>query len=82
MLMNQRDAGLLGVGRRTHRDPLARYINVAEIRFDRAAQHLDQRRLAGTVLANDAHDLAREDGKRNVVIGAQLTVGLGQSARL
>ncbi len=61
MLMHQRDAGLLGIGRRTHRDPLARDIDLAGIGLDRAAQHLDQRRLAGTVLANDADDLAGED---------------------
>ena len=38
-------------------------INVAGIRCDRPAQHLDQRRFAGAVLANDADDLAGKNGK-------------------
>ena len=47
-----------------------------------AIDHLDQRGLAGAVLAQQGVDLARADGKADSVIGAHAGIGLAQALGL
>jgi hypothetical protein len=47
-----------------------------------AVEHLDQRRLAGTVLAEQRVDLPRRDAKIDRVVGDQRAEALGQAAGL
>ena len=58
LLVDHRDAGVAGVVRRVEVDRLAVDAHLPAVAPDDAAQHLDQRRLAGAVLAHQRADLA------------------------
>ena len=61
------DAVPVGVARRVDAGGAAEQRNFAGVRPAEAAQHLDQRRLARAVLAEQRMDLAARDGERHVV---------------
>ena len=77
VLVDRLDAESDGVGRALDRDLLAADVNVAARRRHRARQHLDQRRLAGAVVAEEADDLALADGEGNVLERAHAAVIFG-----
>ena len=68
-----------GVG---DRDRLALPADLAGGRLQRAVEDLDQRRLAGAVLAEERVDLAGLDGEVDVVVGAERGEVLGDADRL
>src|SRR5205823_14806878 len=56
--------------------------NLAGGRWDFAGQHFEERRLAGTVGADDAPQFAAMNRKIDVAVGEQPAVTLGQTTRL
>ena len=56
--------------------------DLAGARRDFAGQHLEERRLAGAVGADDAAQFAAMDRKIDIAVGEQTAVALGQTARL
>ena len=56
--------------------------DLAGVGMHGAREHLDQRRLAGAVVADDGHDLARADREVDAVDGHDRAVALGQPAGL
>jgi len=67
LLVDDADAGVAGLGR-ARRGEIPPFDDVlALVPFDRAGQDLDQRALAGAVLAGEAHDLAGAQLERDAV---------------
>ena len=71
MLEHHADAELAGGGGRGNGDGLAMPAQFARRRLQSAIDDLDQRRLAGAVLAKERMDLTRPHEERYIVIGAQ-----------
>ena len=67
LLEDHGDAGIEGLARRSDVDRLAVDQNVALVGLIDAVQHLEQRGLAGAVLADEADDLALVDGEADIV---------------
>ena len=63
VLVDHADAGGDGVAGRGERDRLAVDDDLALGRLEQPVEHVHQRRLAGTVLTEQAVDLARLDGQ-------------------
>jgi len=76
LLVDDADAGVAGLGR-ARRGEIPPFDDVlALVPFDRAGQDLDQRALAGAVLAGEAHDLAGAQLERDAVKRLDRPVGL------
>src|SRR6185436_18641495 len=76
------DPGAPRVTRRAEMDQLAVEPDLAFVRLQRARQRLDQRRLAGAVVADDREDLAGVELEVGAVQRDDLAVALHQTARL
>ena len=63
-------------------DGLAVEADLAGVGLQDAVDHLDQRRLAGAVLAEQRVDFARADREADVVVGEHAREGLGDAAEL
>jgi hypothetical protein len=74
MLMNERDAGLLGVGGGVHCKRNAGNGDLTRIGRQCAAKHFHQGGFAGAVLAHNADNLAGKDRKGYVIVRAELTI--------
>jgi hypothetical protein len=69
VLENHADAEPPGKTRIGDDDTFAVPAHLARIGLHDAVNHLDERRLAGAVLAEECVDLARADGKAHIVVG-------------
>ena len=74
VLVDRLDAVGDRVGRVPDVDLPALHVDFAAGRAHRARQHLDQRRLAGAVVAEQADDLVAEDAERHAVERAHASV--------
>ena len=81
LLVDDADAGLAHLGRARVADLLAVDQVVALVAPDGAGEDLDQRALAGAVLAGEAHDLAGAQLERDAVQRLDRPVGLGGVAQ-
>src|SRR4051812_42188383 len=82
MLEYHADAELARGSRAGDADGLVLPEDVAAVRFERAEQHLDQRRLAGTVLAEQRMDLAAADLEVDMIASLQRAEDLCEAAHL
>ena len=82
VLVDGLDAGVARLDRRAEMHRLAVHQHLAGIGDDRAGEHLDQRRLAGAVVADDAEDLVRPEVEIGMVERHDAAVVLDQAARL
>ena len=74
ILVDRLDAVGDGVGRATHVDLLAPDVDITAGGAHGPGQHLDERRLAGAVVAEQADDLVLEDTEGDAVEGAHAAV--------
>ena len=82
LLVDDRDAEVLGLGRIMDLHRLAVDADLAGIALICAGQDLDEGRLAGAVLAGERHHLAGVEGQVHVVEGLDAAEPLADSARL
>ena len=82
VLEHHADAETAGGGRAGDGDRLALPADLALGRLQRAVDDLDQRRLAGAVLAEQRVDFAGHDGEVDAVVGPQRAEVLGDADRL
>ena len=81
-LVDGRHGVRLGVEGAVDVDRLAVDEDVADVRLDDAGHDLDERRLAGTVLAQERMDLAGDEVEGDVVERLDLAEALGDAAHL
>jgi hypothetical protein len=82
LLVDHGDAGVARVVRRVEVDRLTVDEHVAGVAADDAAEHFDERRLAGAVLAHERADLTRTHRDVAVAQRADGPVGLRRVAQL
>ena len=82
VLEHHADAELSRLGRAADRHRLALPEDAPLVRRERAVEHLDQRRLAGAVLAEQRVHLAVADIEADVIAGRERAESLGQPLRL
>ena len=79
LLVDHRDAGVPGVGGAVEADGLAVEQHVARVGAVHAGEHLDERRLAGAVLARERVRLAGAQRERDVPRSAHGAEGLARA---
>ena len=82
ILVDGLDSGSPSVARGTEMHPLAVEADLALVRLERPRECLDQRRLAGAVVADDREDLVRVQLEVGPVQRHDVAVALDESARL
>src|SRR5262249_44131636 len=82
ILVDRLDAGRACLHRIAEMHGTAVHQHLAGIRNDRSGEHLDECRLAGTVVANHAEDLIRHQVEIGVIEGDDASEMLDKSARL
>ena len=82
VLEHHADALVAGLGGLVRRIDLAAEAHDAFVGAHDAVDHLDQRRLAGAVLAQQRVDLLGADGERHVVVGDHAGKALGDALQL
>ena len=81
ILVDRLDPGSSGLAWRVETHPVAVEADLSVVRLQRARQGLDQRRLAGAVVADDRDDLARVELEVGAVEGHDVPEALDQAAR-
>ena len=81
LLEDAHDAGRVGGGWRGEADIVSGKAHAAGIGLDHAGDDLDQRRLAGTVLAQHRMDLAALAGEVDALEGAYAAIALGDAGQ-